>query len=174
MKFWLSNCKIFELIFRNFENANFSNWRFLEFSKLQSFRIFHISNFRKFPYWKFLEFSKLPIFGILQIERFLNFRNWKFLEFTKIANFWKFSKSQIFFIFQIGIFWNFEIRNVSHSKILLFETFILSRTLPNIYFIYSINFIHSSSLRFIADVLIYAKNNKTIIFLFYECINFCQ
>ena len=82
---------------------HFQNCEFLDFSKLEIFRIFKIANFWNFQYWKFFAFSKLQIFGIFLITNFWNCLNWqinKFLEFFQIAKpkfgskdrqFWNFS-----------------------------------------------------------------------------------
>ena len=138
------NLKIYR-IFQNENFWNFKNCKLLEFSKL---KIYGISE------WKLLKFLKLQFFSIFLIESFWQCPSWGIqksfgiVHSFDIFHYMKFCQflylpfdinqfSQFLFPtlvtrkFYIWTFINFQIRNVSHSKILLFE--ILTITLFEVY-----------------------------------------
>ena len=130
-----------EFFFFSFPNSNFSeffkfeifrisrNWKFLEFQKLEIFRIFRIANFGVFqigifrndPKCKFLELSKLENYENSRFFSILKNQN----SARKIGNFVIFifyhTDSRKFGRYTLRTSVNFQIRNVSHSKILLIK-----------------------------------------------------
>ena len=82
---------------------NHQNWEFMEFLKMDIFKIFaifQIWNLRNCQNWKFIIFAKLKIygiFGIFQIGHFQKISNWKI---NKLLKLFQFGKAKF------GQFWN--------------------------------------------------------------------
>ena len=112
---------------------NFSNWKFLEFSKSENFGTFQTGNCWNFPNWKFLGFFKLEFLRLFQIIKFTYLQNFIIWKFNKFLEFFQFGKriflfdslfsnslkkisfdllehSKYMMIYQIGNFWNFPNR----------------------------------------------------------------
>ena len=108
---------------------NLPNWKFSKFSKLKFFRIFRINffrifliaNFYNFSSRKCLQFSKSAIFEISRITFVFNLPYWRFLKFPEC----QLSECQFPNISCQNVS-SRNFRNVSHSKILLFEILTLT------------------------------------------------
>ena len=135
--------------------------------------MFQIANFSNFLNQKFLEFPKFEIFGIVQINKFLDFFQFGKLKFSNFGIFRPFDISyyQQFclfrymlivinqlsqFLFPILVTPEFEIRNVSYSKILLFE---ICTLIPKI------NYSYFSFFDFIGTILNMLRNLFCIIII---------